>query len=119
MNNNNNSGLNLGGLILRLILSMVVVGLTNVLVPGMSNKGGLLNLAIIAVVIAVLQHLLSMLFGSSKAASGISGFIIMALVLYLAGKFIDGFEVSVLGALIGGLVYGIVDSFIPGAKLNS
>lgn len=116
--NNNNNGFNVVGFIMRLILSMIVVALTNILVPGMSNKGGILNLAIIAIVIAVIQHIISMLMGGSKAANGISGFIIMALVLYLAGKFVNGFEVSILGALIGGLVYGVIDALIPGEKLN-
>lgn len=115
---NKNNGFNIVGLIMRLILSMIVVGLTNIIVPGMSNKGGFWNLAIIAIVIALIQHFISILTGKSKAANGVSGFITMALVLYLAGKFVSGFQVSILGALIGGLVYGLVDSLIPGEKLR-
>ena len=116
--NNKNNNIDIMGLIVRLIVSMVVVGLTNVLVPGMSNRGGLLNLAIIAIVIAVIQHLLASFLGLSKSGKGASGFLVMALVLYLSGMFISGYDVSILGALIGGIVYGLVSSVIPGDKLN-
>lgn len=116
--NNENKGLDIGGLIMRLILSMIVVALTNILVPGMSNKGGILNLAIIAVVIALIQHILARFLGLSRGAKGITGFIIMAAVLYVAGMIVSGFDVSILGALIGGLVYGLIDSLIPGEKLS-
>jgi len=118
MNNRNNNNIDIMGLIVRLIVSMVVVGLTNVLVPGMSNKGGLLNLALIAIAIAVIQHLLASFLGLSKAGRGTSGFLVMALVLYLSGMLISGYQVSILGALIGGIVYGLISSVIPGDKLN-
>ena len=98
---------------------MVVVGLTNVLVPGMKNTGGLGNLALIAIVIAVIEHLLSTYVGLSKAGRGASGFLVMALILYLSGRLIDGYTVTVVGALIGGIVYGIVSAIVPGEKLNS
>lgn len=105
------------GFIARLVVSMIVIAITNILVPGMSNQGGLGNLALIAIVIAVIDYLLARFLGLSKAASGLTGFLVMALVLYLSGKVLDNFSVSVLGALIGGLVYGVVDSIIPGDRL--
>lgn len=115
MNNKKQTGIM--GFILRLVVSMIVIAITNILVPGMSNKGGIVNLALIAIVIAVIDYLLARLLGLSKAASGLTGFLVMALILYLSGKVLDNFSVSVLGALIGGLVYGIVDSIIPGDRL--
>lgn len=115
MNNKKQTGII--GFILRLVVSMIVIAITNILVPGMSNKGGIVNLALIAIVIAVIDYLLARLLGLSKAASGLTGFLVMALILYLSGKVLDNFSVSVLGALIGGLVYGIVDSIIPGDRL--
>lgn len=115
MNNKKQTGIM--GFILRVVVSMIVIAITNILVPGMSNKGGIVNLALIAIVIAVIDYLLARLLGLSKAASGLTGFLVMALILYLSGKVLDNFSVSVLGALIGGLVYGIVDSIIPGDRL--
>ncbi|MDO5026682.1 MAG: phage holin family protein [Tissierellia bacterium] len=105
------------GFIMRLIVSMIVIASTNILVPGMSNSGGIKNLAIAAIVIALLQNLFAMLSGASKTSKGISGFLVMAIVLYLTGKFVDGYNVSIIGALLGGLVYGIIDAMIPGQKL--
>lgn len=115
MNNKKQTGIM--GFILRVVVSMIVIAITNILVPGMSNKGGIVNLALIAIVIAVIDYLLARLLGLSKAASGLTGFLVMALILYLSGKVLDNFSVSILGALIGGLVYGIVDSIIPGDRL--
>lgn len=115
MNNKKQTGIM--GFILRVVVSMIVIAITNILVPGMSNKGGIVNLALIAIVIAVIDYLLARLLGLSKAFSGLTGFLVMALILYLSGKVLDNFSVSILGALIGGLVYGIVDSIIPGDRL--
>ena len=106
------------GLILRLVVSMIVVAVTTFLVPGMSNSGGFGTLAIAAIVIAIVQHILASVFGLSRAAKGLSGFLVTALILFLAGKFVSGFNVSVIGALIGGLLFGVVDAIIPGDKLH-
>lgn len=116
MNNNKNAGL--FGFLARLILSMVVVGLTNVIVPGMSNKGGLVNLALISLVIAVVDFLLARTLGLSRASKGFSGFLATAIILYVSGMLLGNYDVSVVGALIGGIVYGLIDSLIPGEKLN-
>lgn len=114
---NKNEQTRIKGFILRLVVSMIVIAITNILVPGMSNQGGLLNLALIAIVIAVIDYLLARFLRLSKSVSGLTGFLVMALVLYLSGKVLTNFSVSVLGALIGGLVYGVVDSIIPGDRL--
>ncbi len=108
---------NILGLLKRLVLSMLIIGITNVIVPGMSNRGGLVNLALIAIVVAVLQHFLSNLFGSTKGANISTGFLVMAISLYLAGKFLNNYDVSILGAILGGIVYGFIDSIIHGDKL--
>lgn len=108
---------NLMGLIKRLALSMITIGLTNVLAPGMSNKGGLLNLAIIAIIVAVLQHLIVNGLGLSRGKKGISGFLVMGLIFFLAGKIVDSYRVTLLGAFIGALIYGFVDALIGGDKL--
>lgn len=114
---NKNEGSGLVGLVVRLIMSMLVIALTNILTPGMSTSGGFLNLALIAIIIAIVDFIISKLLSASKAAKGITGFLVMALVLYISGMVLKGFKVTILGALIGGLVYGIVDAIIPGKRL--
>lgn len=116
--NNKSNGINFADLLVRLLVSMIVIGLTNLLVPGMSNKGGFWNLALIAIVIAILQQLFVKIFNTSGAATGATGFLVTAIILYLAGKIVSGYHVNLIGALIGGLVYGLISSFVPGDKLN-
>ena len=41
------------------------------------------------------------------------GFLVSALVIYLAQFIVGGVSVSVLGALLAALVIGIIDLFIP------
>lgn len=39
-------------------------------------------------------------------------------MLFITGKLVSGFTVSVLGAIIGGIIFGGVDALIPGEKLH-
>ncbi|MDO5718111.1 MAG: phage holin family protein [Tissierellia bacterium] len=111
---------NVVGLIIRIVLAMLVVWLTSVLTPGMSVQGGFGTLAIAALAIAIIQHLLATLTGLERSglAKGISGFLVTALILFLAGKVVSGFNVSIIGALIGGLVLGVVEMLIPGGSFK-
>ena len=106
------------GFIIRLVVSMIVVAITAFLVPGISNSNGIGTLALAAIAIAVIQHLLAVFLGLSSAAKGLTGFLVTALVLFLTGKLVSGFDVSILGALIGGLLFGVVDAIIPGEGLH-
>lgn len=105
-------------LLLRLVVSMVVVAVTAFFVPGMKYNGGFKTLALIAIVIAVVQQVLDSAFGLSRSAKGCSGFLVTALMLFITGKLVSGFTVSVLGAIIGGIIFGGVDALIPGEKLH-
>lgn len=116
-NRNENKGFDIVGLIARLLMSMLVIALTNILTPGMSNSGNIGNLALIAIVIALVDFAISRLFGASRAAKGVTGFLTMAIILYISGMILKGFRVTILGALIGGLIYGLIDAIIPGQRL--
>ena len=105
-------------LLLRLVVSMVVVAVTAFFVPGMKYGGGFKTLALISIAIAVVQQILDSAFGLSRSAKGCSGFLVTALILFITGKLISGFTVSVMGALTGGLIFGAVDALIPGEKLH-
>lgn len=105
------------GFIVRLLGSMLVIAITNILTPWMSNDGGFLNLALIAIVIAIVSQVFSSVFGLSKAGRGLSDFLVMALILYISGLLLNKFNVTLLGALIGGLIYGLVEALFPVKKL--
>ena len=49
----------------------------------------------------------------SPYARGIVGFIVSAAVIYLTQFFVPGLRVTLLGALLGALVIGIIDLLVP------
>ena len=51
---------------------------------------------------------------SSPFGKGFVGFVLSAVVLYVTQFFVAGYAISWIAAIIGALVYGVVDYFIPG-----
>jgi uncharacterized membrane protein YvlD (DUF360 family) len=84
------------------------------LIPGFGPMS-FLNALIAAVVISVLGHLIEALFGKkiSPQGRGIIGFLISALVIYLAQFIVPGLEVSIVGALVAAVIIGVIDLFVP------
>lgn len=105
----------IGALIIRIIMGAIVVAITAFFTPGFSNSGGITSLVIAAIVIGLLEYAIVMLTGKSPSpfGRGIAGFIMTAVVLYVTGMLVSGLNISVIGALIGALVMGIVEMIIP------
>lgn len=100
--------------IVRFIVSAIVLLLVGYLVPGFSMSGfGTALLA--ALVIAGLGWVAEKLFGDrySPQARGVVGFLVAAVVIYLAQFLVPGMEASILGALLAALVIGFVDAIVP------
>lgn len=105
-------------MIVKIIVSAVVLGITAFFTPGFSTSGiGTLILA--AIVIGVLNWVAVKVVGvnASPFGAGAIGFIVTALVLYLTRYFVDGYNITILGAIIGALVLGIVDALLPGRRV--
>lgn len=68
-----------------------------------------------ALVIAGLGWVAEKLFGDrySPQARGVVGFLVAAVVIYLAQFLVPGMEASILGALLAALVIGFVDAIVP------
>ena len=105
----------IGSLIIRIIVSAIAVGIATFFTPGMSNEGGFTTLILAAIVIGILD------WAVAKVAKvdlpfgrGIIGFAVAAIILYVTGLIVDGFNVGVLGAIIGALILGVVDALMPG-----
>lgn len=101
--------------IVRFVVSAIVLLLISYLLPGIkvSGFGGAL---IAAVVIAGLGFLVEMLLGEniSPRSRGIVGFVVAAVVIYLAQYIVPAYlSVSLLGSLLAAFVIGLVDAFIP------
>ncbi|MBE5819291.1 MAG: phage holin family protein [Clostridiales bacterium] len=101
----------------RLIAAAVILAITAFFTPGfqISNFG---SLAIAAVVLTALDYLIAKVTGvhASPFGKGFVGFILAAVILYVTQYFVVGYSISWLSAIIGALIYGIVDYFIPGTE---
>ena len=105
------------GIIIRLIASAVVLAITAFLVPEFSIAG-IGPLVIAAIVLTVMDYLFVKLLGieASPFGRGIVGFVSAAIILYLTQFFVPGYSITILSAIIGAIVYGIVTYLIPGGE---
>ena len=99
----------------RLITAAIVLAITAFFTPGFSINN-IWSLAIAAVVLTVLDYLIVKFTGlnASPFGKGFVGFILSAVVLYVTQYFVAGYSISWMAAIIGALIYGIVDYLIPG-----
>lgn len=104
--------------IIRLVVSMVVLGITAWLTPGFAISG-LWSLFLAALVLSLFDYLVQKVFkaDASPFGRGISGFILAAVIIYAVKFIVPGYSVTLIGALLGALVYGIVDMIIPGRAM--
>ena len=106
-----------GQIIWRLVTSAVVLAITAFFSPGFSING-FWTLAVAAVVLTVIDYLIVKFTGlhASSFGKGFVGFVLAAVTLYAAQFFIAGYTVSWMAAIIGALIYGVIDYFIPGEQ---
>lgn len=99
----------------RLITAAIVLAITAFFTPGFAINN-IWSLAIAAVVLTVLDYLIVRFTGlnASPFGKGFVGFILSAVILYVTQYFVAGYSISWLAAIIGALIYGIVDYLIPG-----
>ena len=99
----------------RLIASAVVLAITAFFTPGFSINN-IWTLAIAAVVLTVMDYLITKFTGlhASPFGKGFVGFALAAITLYVTQFFVAGYSISWMAAIIGALIYGVVDYFIPG-----
>ena len=102
----------------RLILTAVILGITSFFTPGFSING-LWSYLLAAIVISVIDFLVESFMGVdvSSFGKGIKGFVIAAVILYLAQFLVPDMSVSIWGALLAALVIGIVDAVMPGRAM--
>ncbi len=76
------------------------------------------SLVIAAVVLTVLDYLIVKFTGlhASPFGKGFVGFTLAAIILYVTQFFVAGYTISWMAAIIGALIYGIVDYLIPGTQ---
>ena len=99
----------------RLIAAAVVLAITAFFTPGFSINN-IWTLAIAAIVLTVIDYLIVKLTGlhASPFGKGFIGFALAAVTLYVTQFFVAGYTISWMAAIIGALIYGVIDYFIPG-----
>ncbi len=109
--------------VIRLVVGIIVLAVTAFLTPGFTISG-IWPLVIGAVVLALLDYLAFRFLGvnASPFGRGITGFIMAAVIIYISQffvqMFVSGFRVTLWGAILGALVYGIIDAIIPGRAMG-
>ena len=111
----NNTGNTAWQIIGRLVVSAIVLGITAFFTPGFSINS-IWTLAIAAIVLTIVDYLISRFTGlnASPFGKGFVGFALAAVTLYVIQYFVAGYTISWVAAIIGALIYGVVDYFIPG-----
>ena len=99
----------------RLVASAVVLAITAFFTPGFTINS-IWTLIIAAVVLTVIDYLVTKFTGlnASPFGKGFVGFALAAITLYVTQFFVAGYSISWIAAIIGALIYGVVDYFIPG-----
>ena len=99
----------------RLVVAAIVLGITAFFTPGFSIDN-VWSLAVAAIVLAIMDYLITKFTGlhASPFGKGFVGFVLATITLYVTQYFVAGYSISWFAAIIGALIYGIIDYFIPG-----
>ena len=99
----------------RSVTAAIVLAITAFFTPGFSINN-IWALAIAAIVLTIMDYLIVKFTGlhASPFGKGFVGFALAAIILYLTQFFVAGYSISWMAAIIGALIYGVVDYFIPG-----
>ena len=113
---NQNTGSGVWQVVGRLIAAAVVLAITAFFTPGFTINN-IWALAIATVVLAVMDYFISKFTGiqASPFGKGFVGFALAAITLYVTQFFVAGYSISWMAAIIGALIYGVVDYFLPGS----
>lgn len=102
------------GAVVRFIVSAVVLMLVGFLLPGFKAMT-FFHALFAAIVIAALGWVVESLFGKtvSPYGRGVIGFLVSAVIIWVAQFIVPGMSVSVISALLAAFVIGIIDLFVP------
>jgi len=99
----------------RLITAAIVLAVTAFFTPGFTINN-IWALAAGVIVLTIMDYLIVKITGlhASSFGRGFIGFVLAAVILYLTQFFVAGYSISWMAAIVGALIYGVVDYFIPG-----
>ena len=99
----------------RFVGAIIVLGITAFFTPGFTINN-FWALAIAAIVLTAMDYLITRFTGlhASPFGKGFVGFALAAITLYVTQFFVAGYSISWIAAIIGALIYGVIDYLIPG-----
>ncbi len=105
----------IGQIIGRFIAAAVILAITAFFTPGFTINN-IWSLIIATIALTLIDYLIVRFTGlhASPFGKGFVGFVLAAITLYVTQYFVAGYSISWIAAIIGALIYGIVDYFLPG-----
>lgn len=113
----NNNTSTFGQIVGRLITAAIVLAITAFFTPGFTINN-IWTLVFSAIVLTIIDYLIIKFTGldATPFGKGFVGFILAVITLYITQYFVAGYTISWISAIIGALIYGIVDYIIPGTQ---
>ena len=117
VSSNNNTMSTVGQIVGRLVTAAIVLAVTAFFTPGFTINN-IWSLALAAIVLTIIDYLIVKFTGldATPFGKGFVGFILAAVTLYVTQYFVAGYSISWIAAIIGPIIYGIVDYIIPGEQ---
>ena len=106
-----------GQIIGRLVAAAIILAVTAFFTPGFTINN-IWTLGLAAIVLTAMDYLIIKFTGLHAMAfgKGFVGFVLAVIVLYATQFFVSGYTISWMAAIIGALIYGIIDYMIPGEQ---
>ena len=107
----------IGQIIGRLLTAAIVLAITAFFTPGFQINN-IWTLIIAAAVLTGIDYIIVRFTGlhASPFGKGFVGFVLSVVILYVTQYFVAGYSISWMAAIIGALIYGVIDYFIPGEQ---
>lgn len=106
-----------GQIVGRLVTAAIVLAITAFFTPGFTINN-IWSLAVAAIVLTIIDYLIVKFTGldATPFGKGFVGFVLAAVTLYVTQYFVAGYSISWIAAIIGAVIYGVVDYIIPGTQ---
>lgn len=106
-----------GQIVGRFIVAAIILGITAFFTPGFSINN-IWTLGVAAIVLTLMDYLIVKFTGLHAMAfgKGFVGFMLAVVVLYATQFFVAGYSITWMAAIIGALIYGIIDYIMPGEQ---
>ena len=114
---NNSTMGTVGQVIGRFIVAVIILGITAFFTPNFTINNWW-ALAIAGVVLSVMDYVIVKFTGLHAMAfgKGFVGFMLAVITLYLTQFFVAGYSITWMAAIIGALIYGVIDYILPGEQ---